>query len=797
MMDLPNIPIPKYKYITRADEARKALSVINNYPEFEVDTEGTSLDPYMCESTLMQIGTGDDVFVFDLRHKLPDVDIHGSMFEPLLTDKSKIKILQNAEYDMSVLKVQYGFYIENIYDTMLAERLLNLGRPFIRANLGALVPRYLGLTIPKEAQKTFASYHQKFTTEQLNYAATDVCALTTIKDQQLFEIKKWGLERALALEMDFITPMAEMSLNGIMMDAEKWRIIISEASVEEQQLFFKIAKELQVVNRQTSLFDVPIINIRSNEQLLYCLNRLGIDIKSTGKEVLKEYTSYPIIQDILDWRQLNKLVSTYGESLLAKIHKKTGRLHTEFTQMVDTGRLSSHDPNLQNIPHKQKYRACFVAAPGKVLITADMSSAELRILGNFSMDPTFLEAYAAGIDVHTANASRIFNVPYEKVTPEQRNASKAISFGLVYGLSAHGLSARLRIPKQKAEQLIASYFNTNKGVYNWLENAKRSAVRNGYSETVIGRKRFYRVPSLSDPERRQLIGGIERKAMNHPIQGCLTGDTIIKGLGYIKDFVGKEVEVSSFGIKNKGIVVYSGRKGVWELTLSNGTVLKITKNHKIPVINSLGRIYNKAVYKITKDDLLFSVVQPSDPYYEINPLNKKVEAYVKKHWGNKPRTQTIYEFCSKVNLRKYSVEDTYDIICEEDPHYFIANGIVVHNSNADTIKYAMIKCFNALKPYGDRAKLILTVHDEIIVECDEGIKEEIAPIVSNSLISGFGECFSAIPMESESLISPCWMKGKCEAKLDDGKKCGSVEFEFKPDSHYKTKLFCKKCGTPQ
>jgi len=427
----------------------------------------------------------------------------------------------------------------------------------------------------------------------------------------------------------------EMELNGIKLDKDKWRIIINEAAVSEKELFYKISKGLQQVNRQSTLFDVPIINVGSNPQLLECLHKLGIQVPDTRKETLENFESYDIVKDIIEWRQVNKLITTYGEELISKINPKTGRLHTSFTQMVDTGRLSSSDPNLQNIPGKQKYRSCYIAETQNVLLTSDMQSAELKILGNVSNDPAFMEAYLSGLDLHTINASRIYGVSYDKVTKDQRKASKAISFGLVYGLSAHGLSARLRISKQEAEKLIYSYFKANSGVKNWLDKTKRDAVSNGYSSTISGRKRFYEVPYASNPDRRRIISSIERKAMNHPIQG----------------------------------------------------------------------------------------------------------------------------------------------------------------SNADTVKQAMIYCFNALAQYGDKARLILTVHDEIIVECSKELVDEVAPIVSDSLIKGFGDFFTKIPMEADTLVSPCWMKGACEKPDSDGKKCGGVEFKFIPDDHYGTKLVCAKCGS--
>lgn len=427
LMDLPK---PKYEYITSEDRAREVLSVIDNYPILEVDTEGTSLDPYSCKTTLIQIGVPNMAYVFDVRSDLPYSNIHGSLFSDILSSKKHLKLLQNANYDMKVLKAQFGFYIENIYDTMIAEQLMYLGIQESGFSLDALVAKYLNMNMSKEPRGTFQTYDQDFTEKQLMYAANDVCTLDIIRSLQLPRIQKYNLQEVLTLELSFVKALAEMELNGVKLDIPRWRIMMAEFTAEAKKFKAAIEKEFEPYQDQFTLFGISNINIDSNAQLKTYLNKMGLNLESTAREALEKYSGHPIIDRILQYRKDTKLINTYGEALIEKINPKTGRLHTRFKQMVSTGRMSSNDPNLQNIPGKQKFRSCFIADPGKVLITVDQNSAELMIMGAMSGEPNFIETYEKGLDLHTVNASRVYGVPYDKVTKDQRKASKAISFGL-------------------------------------------------------------------------------------------------------------------------------------------------------------------------------------------------------------------------------------------------------------------------------------------------------------------------------------------------------------------------------
>jgi len=204
---------------------------------------------------------------------------------------------------------------------------------------------------------------------------------------------------------------------------------------------------------------VSLINIDSNLQLKKALNRQGLSLTSTAVAELEKHKGLPVIDALLAYRKAQKFISTYGETLIAKINAITGRVHTRFNQMVSTGRMSSSDPILQNIPKKQKYRSCFVAADGYSLVTADMSGAELRILGNMSSDPIFIECFRDDIHLHTRTMEEINGIQLEQVSTDMRNSAKAINFGLMYGHSKVGLARRLKISEKAAEQMMNTYFS--------------------------------------------------------------------------------------------------------------------------------------------------------------------------------------------------------------------------------------------------------------------------------------------------------------------------------------------------
>jgi DNA polymerase-1 len=629
---LSALPKPNYEYITKADDARRALNEIINHPVVEFDTEATDLDPFLAKISLAQIGIPGKSFVFDVRGDTEHSDFDINLLRPVLENQNILKLLQNAVFDMKLIKAKADFYVQNIYDTMLVEQLINLGRMGVRVGLKNLVERYLYIDMPKEPGGTFKDYNQVFQKFQLDYAANDVSVLSLIRDLQWPTVQQEGLVDAAQLEFGFTVPMCEMELNGVLLDVHRQRAMLEDIERERNENYKIVSQALAKGSAQKTMFGVALINLDSPIQLRKALAKHGISLESTSVDALAKFKGHPIVDALLAYRKVQKLASTYGEALIEKIHPETGRIHTDFKQMVSTGRMSSSNPNLQNIPNAQKYRTAFIAPEGYSLITSDMSGAELRILANLSQDQIFVHSYQHGVDLHTRAASEVFGVPYEKVSKSQRKASKAIQFGLCYGLSEFGLAKRLGITKKEAQKMINTYFDKYRGIKTFLDKSASEAVTNGFSRSISGRKRYYDVPEWNNPDRDRIVASIKRRAKNAPIQG----------------------------------------------------------------------------------------------------------------------------------------------------------------SNADTIKQAMIYCVDRLKGYD--ARLILTVHDEIVVEAKDEIREEVAEIVRGSLIDGFGKYFNLIPMETDALTGPCWLKNECD---EDKGGCGSTNMAFIKDMKYGTRLVCANCGKDQ
>lgn len=635
-MSLSAMPTPKYEYVTSSERAKNILSELDNYDILGVDTETTSLDVFKAKLCLIQIAAEEKNYVFDMRYDTAHSDIHPSLFVPCFYNENIIKIFQNASYDTKIFKLATGSHIRNIYDPMLAEQLLHLGL-HAKAGLKALVARYLFMEMPKEPGKTFSDYEQTYKPFQLEYAINDVVGLDLIRKLQLKDLAHEGLLEVAQLEFDFVKPLIEMELNGINIDKDKWRLMLEDIKPERDDLSLEIIDILAEFDDQTSLFGASSINIDSQKQLLKALRRYGLkDLENTDVATLSNIKEVPVIEKILEYRALTKIIGTYGEALLNKIHPKTGRLHTDFKQLLATGRLSSSNPNLQNIPKKQKYRTGFIADPGYSLIKSDAAGCELRILGNLSKDPIFIDSYKNGIDLHTKTAADIYGVSMANVTTEMRGAAKTINFGIIYGLSKFGLSRRLKISERDAQDLINSYFDNYKGIKKFLDKSAEEGINKLYSRSISGRKRYYYLPPHYDEDFKKISSGIKRRSMNMPVQA----------------------------------------------------------------------------------------------------------------------------------------------------------------SSADHIKKAMIYIVERIEKGGYDARLVLTVHDEVIVECNNSDVEEVSKLVPQALIDAFDFYFEDIKMEADSLIGPAWMKEACSA-IDEktGKKCGHNVSKFVEDKKYKTKLVCAKCGS--
>jgi DNA polymerase-1 len=452
---------------------------------------------------------------------------------PILEDKVIGKIGQDLKQDYNVFK-QYGITLNGIVsDTMLESYVLNssLGRH----DMDSLALKYLGQQIIRFADVVGKGAKQRCFDEipvlqAAPYAAEEV-DVTLKLHQKLFPMLDDSLKQVLkTIEVPLLPVLADIERCGVLIDEQVLkkqgqRLKTRIAALEEEA--FMLAGKRFNLNSTQQLQEILYV-----EQQLPILDKTPKGLPSTAESVLQELAyDYRLPAVVLEYRSLSKLVSTYIDALPKRINPQTGRVHTSYNQAVTaTGRLSSTEPNLQNIPIRSEegrlIRQAFIAADGHVILTADYSQIELRIMAHLSNDPGLLNAFANGLDIHTATASEIFEVPLDAVTSEHRRRAKAVNFGLIYGMSAFGLSKQLGVERAVAMDYIARYFRRYQGVQDYMERTRKQAHLQGYVETVFGRRLNLPDINVANMMRRKAA---ERMAINAPMQGT-AADLIKKAM---------------------------------------------------------------------------------------------------------------------------------------------------------------------------------------------------------------------------------------------------------------------------
>ncbi len=525
-----------FTLIETEEELLKVLPELEKETILSLDSEGTSLDPLTSRLLLFQIATKDKAFVIDCTKVSLDP------LKPLLEADRPLKIAQNAKYDYGILKAQAGITLGRLYDTMLAERLITCGLSR-DISLKALADKYLSFKLDKTIRESFydpgnPALTGKFTKAQLEYAARDAQILFEIFQKQTKSLQEDDLVETAKLEFSVVPVVAEMELRGSLIDQEKWRAHIKELVEKRDAVNKEIQDELRHLTdySQVDLFGnvSDSINLDSPLQLLEAFKKLGVDLPNTSEATLSK-TAHPLAKKLLEYRGYEKMITSFGETILEKIHPKDKRLHPDFIQLgADTGRFACNNPNLQQIPADSGFRSCFIASNGYKLITADYSQIELRIMAEVSEDPAFLEAFNKDVDLHTLTASQMFRIPTEEVDKEKRFQAKSINFGLMYGRGPASLGNQIGLSIDDSKKLLDVYFATYKKVKRWLDNMGRDAMRYGYVRTLGGRKRSFIMPEKTDPEYQKLIGAVERQGKNMPIQGT-SADITKYALVYIAD----------------------------------------------------------------------------------------------------------------------------------------------------------------------------------------------------------------------------------------------------------------------
>jgi len=528
-----------YQTILNEADLEIWLAKIQQAELFSFDTETTSLDYMSAQIVGISLAvTANEAAYIPIGHDYVDAPPQLSRtyvlekLRPILEDKKQFKVGQNLKYDMAVL-ANYAIKLRGIqFDTMLESYVIN--STATRHDMDSLALKYLDRKtihfedVAGKGAKQI-TFNQVPLDEAAPYAAEDA-DITLQLHQTLWpkfsdndELKKVLNE----IELPLIPLLCEIERRGVLIDSEK----LAQQSGELSQ---------SMMNIETQAFEIAEqpFNIGSPKQIQEILyEKLGLPVTqktptgkpSTAESVLQELAlDYPLPKLILEYRSMSKLKSTYTDRLPEQINSTTGRVHTSYHQAVTaTGRLSSSNPNLQNIPIRSKegrrIRQAFIAPEGRCLIAADYSQIELRILSHLSADPGLTAAFAAGMDIHQATAAEIFSIEPDQVTKDQRRSAKAINFGLIYGMSAFGLAKQLGVNRKDAQHYMDRYFTRFPTVENFMEITREFARENGYVKTLFGRRLYLPDINNRNGQRRQYA---ERAAINGPMQG--TAADIIK-----------------------------------------------------------------------------------------------------------------------------------------------------------------------------------------------------------------------------------------------------------------------------
>jgi len=521
-----------YDVVFQASEFEQWLEKLSSAEMITFDTETTSLD-YMAAELVgvsFAVVAGEAAYV-PIAHNYEGAPAQLSLdtvlrgIKPILEDPSIKKIGQNMKYDMSVMG-KYGVEIRGLaFDTMLESYVLNSVAS--RHNMDDLALKYLGRTTihfediagKGAKQVTFNQIDLEVAGE---YAAEDA-DITLQLHQTIWprlsasEKLRYVFEK---IELPLVGVLSRIERNGVLLDTDllaKHSEALAVRIVELEEEAYSLAGEEFNLGSPKQLQQIFFEKLK-----LPVIRKTPKGQPSTAEPVLQELAhDYPLPKVIMEYRGLTKLKSTYTDQLPKQVHESTGRVHTSYHQAVAaTGRLSSKDPNLQNIPIRteegRRVRKAFIAAPGYKLIAADYSQIELRIMAHLSKDDGLLKAFKDGLDIHSATASEVFGHPIEQVKDFERRSAKAINFGLIYGMSAFGLARQLSIPRGDAQDYIDLYFERYPGVRAYMDSVREQAAGDGYVETIFGRRLYLPDITASNFQRRQ---GAERAAINAPMQG--------------------------------------------------------------------------------------------------------------------------------------------------------------------------------------------------------------------------------------------------------------------------------------
>jgi DNA polymerase-1 len=526
-----------YQLITNGEDLRRATDLLLNKQAIGLDTETTELDPYLGRLRLVQLASAERVYIIDL-NAFRDQDFSKSeALEPLrrlLAAPRPIKIAHNAKFDAKFIKHNFGVDLGGLFDTLLASQIVSAGDIEERHGLNAIAARYLNEEVDKTER--LSNWEFELSEAQLQYAARDAAVLLPLRDKLIEKIRSLDLIQCAQLEFECVMPVVDLELTGFYMDKRRWLEQLAIVETTRAELANELQEMLGEGVAQASLFGPARANINLDSQLQVAdaLNRLGIPLPdSTRNWKLQPLAAqYPVVAKLLEYRTMQKALTSYGHNVIEFINPKTGRLHADFRQIgAPTGRFACTNPNIQQVPHAAEYRRCFMGHPeGRRLVIADYSQIELRILAEFSGDQGFIAAFNSGADLHRVTAAQVFNVAQDQVTKEQRDFAKRLNFGVVYGIGAQRFSMMTGLSVTEAENVLRRYFATYRGLDTYLRESANRAVSEKQARTGSGRL----VKFNFDASDRQQVSMTQRNGKNAPIQGT-SADILKRALRLLND----------------------------------------------------------------------------------------------------------------------------------------------------------------------------------------------------------------------------------------------------------------------
>ena len=516
----------KYQLVDNQTEATKLRDFLLTNKILSLDTETTSTSAIDAELVGLSFSVAEhEAYYVAVPSNQNEAQAMVNIFKPLYENEDIVKVGQNIKYDYMVLR-RYGIDLQGpMFDTMLAHYIV---QPELRHNMDYMAETLLNYKtihideLIGQKGKNQKSMRDLSPAEICDYAAEDADITLQLKNVLEPQLKEVGGERLFYdIEMPLVKVLADMELNGVCLDTEsltETRRVFTERMQAYERHAYELAGEEFNISSPKQVGDILFEKMKIVDKA----KKTKTGQYVTSEEVLMQLKDRaPIVEDILNYRGMKKLLSTYVEALPKLINPRTGHIHTSFNQAVTaTGRLSSSDPNLQNIPVRdddgKEIRKCFIPEAGCRFFSADYSQIELRIMAHLSGDENMIEAFREGFDIHRATAAKIWKENISDVTDEQRKKAKQANFGIIYGITTYGLAQRMGIDNGEARQLIDDYFRTFPKVQAYMEAAKEQAREKGYAETMFGRRRY--LPDITS-RNGTVRGFAERNAINAPIQG--------------------------------------------------------------------------------------------------------------------------------------------------------------------------------------------------------------------------------------------------------------------------------------